>query len=125
MGTQQLLLIIVGMIVLAAAIAVGNLLFEAQSESATKDSIVSESINLGSLAKQYFNKSTEMGGGDYSFAGWNISGHLDTTSSATYSIVTANNEKLILRGSPLEDKNYSWAVKTTVTKNDIVTEILE
>ena len=36
MGSQQLLLIIVGMIVIAAAIAVGNLLLEAHSESTTK-----------------------------------------------------------------------------------------
>ena len=125
MGTQQLLLIIVGMIVIAAAIAGGNLLFEANSESATKESIVSEITNLGSLAQQYHSKSAEMGGGNKSFVGWNISEHIDSTMSATYSIVLANDEKLILRGAPLEDKNYSWAVKTTVSRNDIVSEIME
>ena len=125
MGTQQLLLLIVGMIVIAAAIAGGNLLFEAHAESATKESIVSECTNLGSLAQQYFNKSTKFGGGEKSFVGFNISEHIDSSLSGTYSIVFADDEKLILRGTPHEDKNYSWAVKTTVTKNNLISEIME
>lgn len=125
MGTQQLLLIIVGMIVLAAAIAIGNILFEAHYESTTKDSIVSESLNLGSLAKQYYNKSTEMGGGNKSFVGWKITENIDTTTSGTYSIILATDEELILRGLPLVDKNYNWAVKTTISINEITTEIME
>ena len=125
MGTQQLLLIIIGMIVLAAAIAVGNLLFNAHAESSTKDTIISECMNLGSLAQQYYNKSMEMGGGDKSFVGWSISQHIDSTMSATYSIISANDEKLILKGLPLAAKKYSWAVKTTVTKYNIDSEIMD
>lgn len=125
MGSQQLLLIIVGMIVIAAAIAVGILLLEAHSESTTKDSIISESTNLGSLALQHFNKSTEMGGGNRSFVGWQISEQLDSTSSGTYSIVSINDEKLILKGLPLANNIYDWAVKTTITKSEINTEIME
>lgn len=125
MGSQQLLLIIVGTIAIGTAIAVGILLFEAHSESSTKDSIVIESKNLGSMAKQYFNKSPEMSGGNNSFVGWKISNDIDTTSSGTYSILLANDEKLILKGSPLTDKNYNWAVKTTITKNEIATEIMD
>jgi hypothetical protein len=90
-----------------------------------KENIVSESTYLGSQAQQYYNKSTEMGGGNKSFAGWNISQHMDSTLSANYSIVLANSEKLILRGTPQKNKNYSWAVKTTVTKSEIVSEIME
>ncbi|UCH65503.1 MAG: hypothetical protein JSW63_13010 [Ignavibacterium sp.] len=125
MGQQQLLLIIIGMIVLAAAIAGGNLLFKVHSESSAKDNIISECSSLGSLAQQYYNKSAEMGGGDKSFIGWSISEHIDSTHSAIYSIILANDEKLILRGTPQKDKNYSWAVKTTVTKYDIFSEIME
>ena len=125
MGTQQLLLLIVGLIVIAAAIVGGNLLFEAHSESSTKDTIISECMNLGSLAQQYYSKSEEMGGGDKSFVGWSISKHIDSTLSATYSIISANNEKLILKGLPTTDKKYDWAVKTTVTKNDIDSEIMD
>jgi len=125
MGTQQLLLIIVGMIVIAAAIAGGNLLFDAHTESTTKDAILSECMNLGSLAQQYYNKSIEFGGGEKSFVGWDISEHIDSTMNATYSIISASKEKLILKGLPTADKNYSWAIKTTVTKNDIDSEIME
>jgi len=125
MGQQQLLLIIVGMIVIAAAIAGGNLLFEAHTESTTKDNIISECTSLGSLAQQYYSKSTEMGGGDKSFSGWNVSEQMDSTMSAIYSVVLASDEKLILRGTPQKGKNYGWAVKTTVTKGDIVSEIME
>ncbi len=125
MGHQQLLLIIVGLIVISAAVAGGILLFEAHAESSVKENIVSECTNLGSQAQQYYNKSAEMGGGDKSFVGWNISEYIDSTQSATYSIVLVNDEKLILRGTPIEDKNYNWEVKTTVTKSDIVSEIME
>ena len=125
MGTQQLLLIVLGLIIIAVAIAGGIYLFDAYAESSVKDNIVSECSSLGSLAQQYYNKSGEMGGGDKSFIGWNISEHVDSTHSASYSIVLANNEKLILRGTPLKEKNYSWAVKTTVTRSEIFSEIME
>ena len=125
MGTQQLLFILLGLIAIAVAIAGGIYMFDAYAESSAQDNIVSESYSLGSLAQQYYNKSAEMGGGDKSFVGWNISEHVDSTHSAIYSIVLSNNEKLILRGTPQEDKNYSWAIKTTVTKTDIVSEIME
>ncbi len=125
MGTQQLLLIIIGMIVLAAAIVVGNLLFEAYSESTTKDSIVLESIDLGSLAQQYFNKSIEMGGGNRSFVGWQISEFLDSTLNGTYSILLITDKKMILKGLPLADKNYDWAVRTKITKDEINTDIMD
>jgi len=113
------------MIVLGAAIVGGNLLFDAHSESATRDNIISECTNLATLSQQYFHKSTEMGGGNKSFVGWNISEHIDSTLNATYSIILANDEKLIIKGTPLEDKNYDWAVKTTVTKNEIISEVME
>ncbi len=125
MGTQQLLLIVLAMIALAVAIAIGNLLFEVHSESATKDSITSESIHIGTMAQQYFNKTKEMGGGNKSFIGWKISGHLDSTSSGTYTIVNVNDDKLILKGSPISDMDYDWAVKSTVTKEEIITEIMD
>ena len=125
MGTQQLLLILIGLIAIGVAIAGGIYLFDSYAEGAAQDNIVSECSSLGSLAQQYYNKSAEMGGGDKSFVGWNISEHVDSTHSAIYSIVLANNEKLILRGTPHADKNYSWAIKTTVTKSDIFSEVME
>ncbi len=124
MGQQQLLLIVFGMIALAVAIALGNLLFEVHSESATKDSIISESMHIGTMAQQYFNKTKEMGGGNKSFIGWKISVHLDSTSSGTYTIINADDDKLILKGSPISDKDYDWVVKTKVTKEEIITEIM-
>jgi hypothetical protein len=125
MGTQQLLLIIIGLIVISSAVAGGILLFGAHAESAAQENIVSEASNLGSQAQQYYNKSAEMGGGDKSFVGWIVSEHMDSTMSAIYSVVLASDEKLILKATPQKDKNYSWAVKTTVTKSDIVSEIME
>ena len=66
-----------------------------------------------------------MGGGNRSFVGWQISEQLDSTSSGTYSIVSINDEKLILKGLPLANNIYDWAVKTTITKSEINTEIVE
>ena len=56
MGQQQLLLIVLGVIVVGIAVVVGINLFNANAESSTQDSIVSQCTNLGAMAQQYYKK---------------------------------------------------------------------
>ena len=60
MGTQQLLLVVLGVFVIGIAIAFASQLFESYAEDSVKDSIAYESANLGLLAQQYYNKTREM-----------------------------------------------------------------
>ncbi|MCZ7615391.1 MAG: hypothetical protein M5T52_18070 [Ignavibacteriaceae bacterium] len=67
MGQQQLLLIVLGVIIVGIAVVVGINLFNANAETSTQDSIVSQGTNIGAMAQQYFKKPTSMGGGGNSF----------------------------------------------------------
>ena len=63
MGQQQLLLIILGVIIVGVAIAVGISMFSGQSIQSNKDAILSDLNNLGADAYQHKIRPSSMGGG--------------------------------------------------------------
>lgn len=63
MGQQQLLLIILGVIIVGIAIAVGITMFSAGSVQANKDAIVNDLNNLAANAYQHRIRPVSMGGG--------------------------------------------------------------
>ena len=63
MGQQQLLLIILGVIIVGIAIAVGLSMFTAQSINANRDAIISDITNMAANAYQYRIRPVSMGGG--------------------------------------------------------------
>jgi len=89
MGQQQLLLIILGVIIVGIAIAVGLSLFSAQSVQANKDAITNDLNNLAANAYQYRIRPSSMGGGNNSYVGYTIPSKLQTNENGTYSISTA------------------------------------
>ena len=72
MGQQQLLLIILGVIVVGIAIAVGISQFGANSTQANKDGVTSSLVNLAANAYQYRIRPTTMGGGSNSYSGYTV-----------------------------------------------------
>ena len=67
MGQQQLLLIILGVIVVGIAVAVGITMFADNAVSANKDAVTNDLVNLASRAQQYYRRPTALGGGQGSF----------------------------------------------------------
>jgi hypothetical protein len=63
MGQQQLLLIILGVIIVGIAIAVGISMFSSGSVQANRDGIVNDLNNLAANAYQFRIRPTTMGGG--------------------------------------------------------------
>ena len=124
MGTQQLLLVVLGLIVISVAIAIANNLFSSQAENSAKDSIANELVNLATVAQQYFAKPSEVGGGGKDFSDWIIPSGLDTTNSGTYQVVSGNDTQLVIMGSPLASMNYDWKLKSIITRSSVVTEIV-
>ena len=132
MGQQQLLLIVLGVIIVGIAVVVGINLFNANAETATQDSLVSQGTNIGAMAQQYYKKPASMGGGANTFDGtganppvapWAIPTNLQTTANGTYTAaVTA--QQVILTGVPLANSGYNFTVTTTVTPTTITTTIL-
>lgn len=84
MGQQQLLLIILGVIVVGIAIAVGISLFSAQSVQSNKDAIINDLNNLGAHAYQYKIRPTSMGGGEGYYTGYQIPKKMLTNENAVY-----------------------------------------
>jgi hypothetical protein len=86
MGTQQLLLVIVGIIITAIGIAVGIQLFGASSTSANKDAIVNDINNIAANAKQYRSKIRSMGGGGNSYVGYVLPAKMVSNDDGSFSL---------------------------------------
>ena len=69
MGQQQLLLIILGVIVVGIAVAVGITMFKDNAVSANRDAVTNDLVNLAARAQQFFRRPTSLGGGQGTFAG--------------------------------------------------------
>ncbi|MDI6766488.1 MAG: hypothetical protein QME52_06670 [Bacteroidota bacterium] len=82
MGQQQLLLIILGVIIVGIAIAVGISQFGAHSVQANKDGLTSGLVNLAANAYQHKIRPCTMGGGGGTYDGSNC------TPVSPYSIPT-------------------------------------
>lgn len=76
MGQQQLLLLVLGVIIVGIAVAVGINMFSSSAVDANRDSLSSDVTHLASKAQQHFKKPTTMGGGGNDFNGFAL-GTLD------------------------------------------------
>jgi hypothetical protein len=85
MGQQQLLLIILGVIIVGIAIAVGLSLFSAQSIQSNRDAIINDLNNLAAQAYQFRIRPTSMGGGQGDYSSFTIPTKMRTNENATYS----------------------------------------
>lgn len=67
MGTQQLLLIVLGVIIVGIAVVVGINIFGTNAEQANKDAITQDCLRIAAAAQGFYRKPTMLGGGDNSF----------------------------------------------------------
>lgn len=68
MGQQQLLLIVLGVIVVGIAVAIGITIFTESAAQANFDAVMSDMLRIASNAQQWFMKPTSLGGGGRTFA---------------------------------------------------------
>ena len=125
MGQQQLLLIILGVIVVGIAVAVGITMFQDNAVSANRDAVVNDLVNLSARAQQFYRRPSSLGGGQNSFLGLNTSGISKlvnvptsatswTNSNGTYSVLSASDSNVIIKGLGTEIGN-DGAQKVSVT----------
>lgn len=88
MGQQQLLLIILGVIIVGIAIAVGLSMFTAQSVGANRDAIIADLTNLAANAYQHRIRPTTMGGGGGDYTTYTIPPSLASNENGTYTLGT-------------------------------------
>lgn len=128
MGQQQLLLIILGVIIVGIAVAVGINMFTASASAANRDAVASDLTNLAAMAQQHYRRPAAMGGGANSFDGtgpdrtantpddgtvWLLPSALDTTANGTYTTTVPNADSVVIIGTGTETGNVPEYTGTT------------
>ena len=117
MGQQQLLLIILGVIIVGIAIAVGISQFGAASVQSNKDGVTSGLVNIAANAYQYKIRPTSLGGGSNTYSGgggYTIPSKMRADDNATYATGTVGAGTITLIGT--SKMNTVW--KATCTSDD-------
>ncbi len=84
MGSQQMLLIVVGIIAVGVMIVVGFDISRKYMENSNRDQIIAGLYDLGLMAQQYYKKPIENGGGNGEFTGWVMPEQLKQTHSGKF-----------------------------------------
>jgi hypothetical protein len=110
MGQQQLLLIILGVIIVGIAIAVGLSLFSAQSIQANKDAMINDINNIAAYAYQYKIRPASMGGGGNSYTGLALPSKMASNDNATYNADGSAGTSVTISATSAQDANGTISV---------------
>ncbi|MCB0261901.1 MAG: hypothetical protein R3C41_18540 [Calditrichia bacterium] len=88
MGQQQLLLIVLSVIIVGVAIAVGVTQFQSNAVESNRQAVISDLVNYSAKAQRFYRTPTQLGGGSQNFNGFTMS-PLDTANANGNYIVTA------------------------------------
>jgi len=99
MGQQQLLLIILGVIIVGIAIAVGISMFSSGTIQANKDAIINDLNNLAANAYQYRIRPLTMGGGGGQYTNYAIPTKLQTNENAGYAVGSISATSMTFTGT--------------------------
>ncbi len=86
MGQQQLLLIILGVIIVGIAVAVGITMFTGGARDANRDQVINDLVNLSAKAQQFYRRPTAMGGGGNSFNNFQLTIADTGNANGSYSV---------------------------------------
>ena len=129
MGTQQILLIVLSVIIVGVAIAVGITMFSNQAYNGNQQAVASELQNYGSQAIQYFKTPISQGGAGQNtsyvspdsvatFLGFTGTGNTLTSDNGTFSVTSASGNTVVLKGVGVEVKNSKHPMVTTTVTLD-------
>jgi len=131
MGTQQILLIVLSVIIVGAAIAVGITMFNSQAYSANKSSLAADAQSFATQVVQYYKTPKSQGGAGKDattegnlwtpdligkYIGWDNAS--TRTESGNFTITTADQTKVIITGKGTETKGAAKLkpkIETTLT----------
>jgi Tfp pilus assembly protein PilE len=117
MGQQQLLLIILGVIVVGIAVAVGITMFTDSAVNANRDAVTNDLVNLAARAQQFYRRPTALGGGGNSFVGLTLAKLTNraTNANGVYTLGTVSATEAIIHGVGTE-----YVTGTTKVAMDII-----
>ncbi|MFA7418249.1 MAG: hypothetical protein WCZ90_01085 [Melioribacteraceae bacterium] len=118
MGSQQLLLIVVGIIVVGLMIYAGFNISRDYMENANRDQIISSLYDLGLNAQQHFKKELSQGGGGGTYTGWVIPTQLRNTQSGSFDEVIREDRVDLSGDGNVIGRNGKTNVRVTARVNE-------
>lgn len=97
MGSQQLLLLIVGTLMIGLMFAVGINVFVDNAASSNRDAVANDLTALASRAQAYQKKPRCLGGGGGSFQGFTLQ-NASKNANGTFSVPVAENSTVTIEG---------------------------
>src|SRR5512137_1525571 len=110
MGQQQLLLVIVGVIIVGLAIAVGIGLFSAQSIANNRDAMMHDLNMIAQSAYQFRISIRRLGGGEGSYSGYVIPQPMTENSNGRYSVLDKQVNTVKVKGVSVADSSNTITV---------------
>ena len=122
MGSQQLLLIVLGVIVVGIAVVVGISIFGSNADQANKDAVTQDLLRMASQAQGYYRKPSMLGGGGNDFTGLSLndlgfSGTNTSNANGTYAVSGAGSTSVVLVGTSATVSGAT--VSITVLQDDV------
>jgi hypothetical protein len=102
MGQQQLLLIILAVLIIGIAIAIGVSLFTAQSVESNRDSLITDIENINAHAYEYYNRPVSIGGGGGTVVGYRIPSKMATNENGVYVASGATATQITITGTSID-----------------------
>ena len=127
MGQQQLMIVVLSMIVVGIAVAVGISLFRETAVSSARDALITDLNTLGARAQAYYRRPKLLGGGGSSFDAVTIT---DLTQSpendnGRYFISSQSSSQVAITGIGKEVVGSdSLEVRITVTADDLALSVI-
>jgi hypothetical protein len=130
MGTQQVIMIVLSVIVVGAAIAVGIAMFDTQSENSLRQSMAAEMLYMGIQARAFYRTPVMMGGAGYDpnkVTAAKVVNYIDHSVKGTNLLYTeigfytfqfdtnTSTNELYITGEPKDRIGLSWWGTMTVT----------
>ena len=88
MGQQQLLLIILGVIIVGIAIAVGITMFTSSATEANRQAVISDLVNYGAKAQRYYRTPESLAGGGQDFNGFYLTSDESSNANGAFNSTT-------------------------------------
>ena len=136
MGQQQLLLIILGVIIVGIAVAVGITMFQDNAVDQNRSAVIADLTTLAAKAQQYYAKPITLGGGGNSFVGLSAdvpglallaSAAFTDNANGAYTIKTAGtNLTVILQGvgkTALSDGTFPTYTMAVTAQTQVPTKV--
>ena len=123
MGSQQILLIVLGVIVIGIAVAVGLMMFNSQASNSNRQVVVSDLNNFASMALAFYKTNTENGGGGETWGttdqigqwlGFSWNGTYMQTENGTYTPSISGDDLTIIGTGTEVGNNGSSPVQATI-----------